>query len=105
MTMKHLRTMALAGTFVLGTAGLSFAAGSGAGSAAGSGAGSVSGSGSSSTHMNSNSSLNSTRGPGHPTGLERAETQGRATATAHKKTRKPFVREDLNTSEKNELRK
>jgi hypothetical protein len=100
MSLKHLRTIALAGTFVLGTAGLGLAAGSGSGSGAGSGMGS----GSSSTNLNSNSTnTGATRNSTGTTGLENAETRGSSTGQMEKKHGKAFQREDANTTEKNEL--
>jgi hypothetical protein len=92
MTAKHLRTLALAGTFLMGTVALGFAAGRGSGSAAGSGIGSVS----PSTKSNSTGT----------TGLESAESRGSASGRTEKqKHGTAFKREDLKTNEKNELRR
>ncbi len=90
MTLKHLRVLALAGTFVLGTAALGFAAGSGSSTGMG---GSTAGSSNTSTHTSGSS-------PG-TTGLERAEQSGSAQGIKEKEMHgKAFQREDKHDLDK-----
>lgn len=103
MRIKHLRTIALAGTLVLGTTGLGFAAGSGSGSGSGSGAGSAPGNGMGSGSSSSNSTMSGTRNSTGATGLENAEGRGSTTGKMNKQKGTAFNREDSNTSERNEL--
>jgi cytoskeletal protein RodZ len=107
MTMKHLRTMALAGTFVLGTAALAFAAGTGGGSGGGSGSGSHTTTTTSpsttspttnSPTTNSSSTMNSN--PTGNTGLENAEDRGNTKGRKMKRHGKAFQREDKDENER-----